>query len=85
MTVLPEKAATGGASSRPNMEPARLLYDDGNPALCRSGAKKTEESQWVDGWTATSLDGASRMEQESRGSDSTWFCEIGKKRFEPLD
>ena len=65
VTVRPEKTAPGSASSRLNMEPARLLYDDGNPARCRGGAGKTEESRGVDGLSATGLDAASRMRQES--------------------
>lgn len=70
MTVRPEKAGTGSASGRLSMEPGGLLYGDGHHASCRGGAGKTEESRWVDGWSATGLDAASRMRQEDRGSSS---------------
>ena len=70
VTVRPKKAATGSASSRLNMDPARLLYGDGHYASCRGGAGKTEDSRRVDGWSATGLDAVSRMRQESHGRDA---------------
>ena len=75
----PEKAAAGGVSSRLNMESARLLYDNGNAALCRGGAWKTEESRWVDGWTATGLDAVSRMRQGGRGPGRLCWMDMARE------
>ena len=61
----PENIAPGSASSRLNMEPGRLLYDDGHYASCGGGAGKAEESRRVHGWPAIGSDAASRMRQES--------------------
>ena len=59
--------ATGEDSDRLEVEFSRLLCDDGHSAGCREGAGKIQGSRWVDGWTATGLDAASRMWQEGRG------------------
>ena len=70
MTLQSQPNATGDDSDRLRVEFSRLLCDDGYAASCRDGARKTQDSSGVDGWTATGLDVASRMRQEDRGG--TW-------------
>ena len=72
MTLQRQPTATRSASDRLNMESSRLLCDDGHSASCPAGAGKTQASRGVDGWTAASLDAASRMRQEYRPPNRTW-------------
>ena len=60
--------ATRSASGRLNVESSRLPCDDGDSASCSAGPGKSQASRGVHGSAAASLDAASRIRQEGRGS-----------------
>ena len=74
MALQRQPSANGDDSDRLDVEFRRLLCDDGRFVCYRGGAGTTQGSRQVDGLTATGLDAASRMWQESRGecSNSSW-------------
>ena len=52
--------------------PADCYATMDNSASCRPNAGKSQARRGVDGWTAASLDAASRMGQRGRGSVAIW-------------
>ena len=68
MTLQRQPTATQIASDRLNVESSRLLCDDRHSARCPVGARNTQASSGVDGWTAAGLSTAWRIMQEDRGN-----------------